>query len=61
MPNGNTPFLHAVGIGLVDVARVLVEEGRCDYLAETYGGAGKPKLGKRHGAARSLIKGRRAR
>ena len=39
-PNGNTPFLFAVGTALVDVAMVLATHG-CDINAATYGGRGQ--------------------
>ena len=40
--NGATPFLFAVGTGLVDVAKVLVSHG-CDVEAETTASQGKPR------------------
>ena len=40
--HGHTPFLFAVGTGLVDVAKVLVGYG-CDVYAETSMSQGKPR------------------
>ena len=41
-PNGSTPFLFAVGTGMVDVVEVLVEHW-CDVDAETTGSENKPR------------------
>ena len=40
--SGSTPFLFAVGTGLVDVVEVLVEH-RCNLTAETTARDGKPR------------------